>query len=413
MEASKLKYNIDSSFLKLKTYCEKENFKGWDPYDGLNSKLFQSTPLKHWEFARLAWIQAFKLNPINLRTLLLVPKQHNAKGIGLFLSGYCNLYRIAQSGNSSFGSKNEILKKINFLAGLLLEIKTRGYSNACWGYNFDWQNRVFFQPRYTPTVVATSFCGEALFNAYEITKNESHLNCALSSCDFIANDLNKTKIDDEQFIFSYSPLDQSCVYNASLLGAKLLSFGYTYTSDQDWLDLANKATTTIINKQSSDGSWIYGEDRVQNWIDSFHTGFNLECIWKVAKNTNEEVFKDSFNKGLEYYLKNFFLENKIPKYYHNKTYPIDVHAPAQLIVTLASSDLLKTHAELAENVIEWTIDNMQSPSGYFYYQLKRGVSSKISYMRWAQAWMFKAFTDYLKSTLITDSTQLGLSAEKL
>jgi hypothetical protein len=28
-----------NSFKKLKDYCEKENFKGWDPYDGLNSKI--------------------------------------------------------------------------------------------------------------------------------------------------------------------------------------------------------------------------------------------------------------------------------------------------------------------------------------------------------------------------------------
>ena len=48
--------------------------------------------------------------------------------------------------------------------------------------NFDWQNREFYRPKNTPTVVATSFCGEALFKAYEITKNQDYLNCALSSC---------------------------------------------------------------------------------------------------------------------------------------------------------------------------------------------------------------------------------------
>ena len=49
-----------NSFLKLKSYCEKEQYKGWDPYDGLNSKIFQATPFKYWGMARLAWIQAFK-----------------------------------------------------------------------------------------------------------------------------------------------------------------------------------------------------------------------------------------------------------------------------------------------------------------------------------------------------------------
>ena len=32
---------VTESFIKLKNYCEEENFKGWDPYDGLNSRFFQ------------------------------------------------------------------------------------------------------------------------------------------------------------------------------------------------------------------------------------------------------------------------------------------------------------------------------------------------------------------------------------
>lgn len=387
-----------TSFIKLKKYCEYEDFKGWDPYDGLNSSFFQASPLKKWSFARLAWIQAFKRNPINLRSLLLVPKQHNAKGIGLFLEGYCNLYQITESGDTTFGDKKEILKQINYLSDLLIDIKTDGYSGACWGYNFDWQNRVFYQPRYTPTIVATSFCGEALFKAYDITQNKKHLDCALSSCNFIVKDLNRTIIDDHQFIFSYSPLDNSKVYNASLLGAKLLSIGYSHTGNKEWLDLASRATKTIINKQSVDGSWIYGEHKVQTWIDSFHTGFNLECIWKVSKYTGDDSFLVSFEKGLDYYLKNFFLNNKVPKYFHNRTYPLDIHSPAQLIITLSQTNNLGKHKNLTESVLKWTIDNMQGSKGYFFYQLKKGVSSKIPYMRWAQAWIFKAFTEYIKFT---------------
>ena len=33
------------SLNKLIVYCEKEKYKGYDPYDGLNSKLFQSLPV--------------------------------------------------------------------------------------------------------------------------------------------------------------------------------------------------------------------------------------------------------------------------------------------------------------------------------------------------------------------------------
>ena len=73
MEENKLQYRVNASFKKLKDYCEAENYKGWDPYDGLNSKLFQATPLKKSGFARLLWIQIFKRNPVNLRRLFFVP----------------------------------------------------------------------------------------------------------------------------------------------------------------------------------------------------------------------------------------------------------------------------------------------------------------------------------------------------
>ena len=68
---------------RLKSYCEAEQFKGWDPYDGLNSKVFQALPfLKDSALCRLAVIQGFKRSPVNLRRIAMVPKEHNAKGIG-------------------------------------------------------------------------------------------------------------------------------------------------------------------------------------------------------------------------------------------------------------------------------------------------------------------------------------------
>ena len=135
---------IKSSLLKLKIYCEKEQYKGWDPYDGLNSKIFRALPLKHWDFARLAWIQVFKRSPVNFRKLFLVPKQHNSKGVALFLLGYCRLYESAVKGKTDFGTVEELLEMIKYTAQLLLDLKVDGFSGACWGYNFDWQARRLF-----------------------------------------------------------------------------------------------------------------------------------------------------------------------------------------------------------------------------------------------------------------------------
>lgn len=107
-----MKTEILDSFVKLKEYCEKEGYKGWDPYDGLNSKVFQALPfLKHSAICRLVMIQGFKRFPFNLRRLAMVPKEYNAKGIGLFLSGYCNLYQAVSNHpewSDRIGSKEKI-----------------------------------------------------------------------------------------------------------------------------------------------------------------------------------------------------------------------------------------------------------------------------------------------------------------
>ena len=217
----------------LKSYCESEQFKGWDPYDGLNSKVFQALPfLKDSALCRLAVIQGFKRSPVNFRKLAMVPKEHNAKGIGLFLQGYCNLYKAVSTNPDlaeSLGSEKEMMARVEELADLLISMQSKGYSGACWGYNFDWQaRRLFLFPKHTPTVVATCFCATALMDAYEITGKQDYLDVALSSAEFVLNDLHRTPLNGG-FLFSYCPLQgNDTVFNASLLGSKLLACCYHY-----------------------------------------------------------------------------------------------------------------------------------------------------------------------------------------
>ena len=385
------------SFLKLKTYCETEQYKGWDPYDGLNSKVFNVLPFKKWGLARLVWIQGFKRSPVNFRKILMVPKQHNSKGLALFLSGYCNLHAIAESGNSTFGEVSAIEQKIKSLAELLIERQNTMYSGACWGYNFDWQARLsFLFPRETPTVVATSFCVDALLQAYKITGEKVYLNTAISSAKFVVNDLNRSELKNG-FLFSYSPLNgNNTVINASLLGAKVLCQVYQFTKEEKLKDLAFKTIRACCDLQTKEGSWVYGLLPVQSWIDSFHTGYNLDAIQAYQDITNDSTFNTNLELGLSYYLNTFFMEDGTPKYYHNQTYPIDIHCPGQLFVTLSKTKSFIEYENLAKNVLKWTLENMQDPKGYFYYQLKKGVSSKISYMRWSNAFMFNAMSHYLK-----------------
>lgn len=396
---------IYDSLYRLKKYCEKEQFMGWDPYDGLNSKLFHAIPfLDKIPFCRLVMIQTFKRNPFNLRRLALIPKQHNAKGIGLFLQGYCNLYKAVQKDIKLvqlFGSTQEITAQIHELADLLIEMRSVGdYHGACWGYNFDWQARLYFLfPKHTPTVVATNFCATALMEAYEITKEQKYLDNALSSARFVIEDLHRAK-QQEGFLFSYSPLPgNDTVYNASLLGSRLLSFCYKYTGDEEYKRLAKESIIACCKGQQESGAWVYGLMPFQNWVDSFHTGYNLDALIAYQENTGDKSFNHYIEKGFDYYIHHHFDEKNEPKYYDTKKYPIDIHCPGQLFVTLSRLHKFSEYKKLAYDVLRWTVENMQDKKGYFYYQLKKGISSKISYMRWSNAFMFCALSYYLLSEI--------------
>jgi len=381
-------YNkAESSFNRLKSWCEKEGFKGYDPYDGLNSKFFRALPfLSENRVSRLVWIQLFKRSPINLRPLLGVNKDYNPKGLGLFLTGYCTLNKL------HFCQKESEIQ--TFLINKLISLISHGYSGACWGYNFDWQAKAFFQPKYTPTVVATSFISNAFLDVYEANGDKSYLDIARSSCDFILKDLNRTYDEKGNFAFSYSPLDSSVVYNATLLGSRLLARVYSFTREENLIIEAKKSVAYCCDRQYSNGSWSYGKAKYHQWIDSFHTGYNLEAINDYMMLSGDISFEQNLNKGFEFYIATFFTERGISKYYSNSVYPIDIHSIAQLVSTLSRLGKFHEYIELINKVLVWTIDNMQSEKGYFFYQHKRFFNSRIPYMRWAQAWMFYAYSLY-------------------
>lgn len=380
---------IKSTTLKLVNYIENESYKGWDPYDGLNSKFFRKLNFNRFSFFRLAWIQLFKRNPVNLRNLFLISKGYNSKGLGLMISGYSKLLLARKEKPELLEEIDELENKINNLCEILITMKSKGYSGACWGYNFDWQARggLFFKAN-TPTVVATTYAAYGLFDAYEATGVKKYLDVALDSVNFVLKDLKRDYRSSGSFLFSYSVgFGNNTVYNASLLGSKLLAKAFSYNNNNKLLEVAKGSVDAAIEAQLEDGSWVYGELKIQSWKDSYHTGFNLESLNEYYKFSKDEDVIPVIKKGFNYYINNFFTDSGIPKYYHNNIYPIDIHSPAQLIVTLVNLEKFIENRILANKVITWTIKNMYDEKGYFYYQKKKYFKSKIPYMRWSQAWM--------------------------
>ena len=390
-------------------WAEERDFRGSDPYDGLNSRLLNPL-LKHSRFLRLATIQAVKRSPLNLRPMLMVPESSNPKGLALFLSGLG--YRQATAKEASKDENKETIAKLEQMI-LSLASKTDGtpafsenrairtniteeeVNNAktfAWGYNFPWQSRAFLQPAWYPTVVCSSFILDALYDS----NSRFYPAVARSLARFTDETLNVYK-DDSGICFSYSPRDNTRVYNASLFAAKILARAAQFTEATEqqnkYKELAVKACNYVKNKQREDGSWIYGEADHWQWVDNLHTGFVLETMQSISEALQTKDYDSTIAKGLDYYRTNLFKQDGTAKYYNNNTYPLDPHSFAQGAITLAKLH----HKEQAKAVLNKAIEELwNEKKNGFIFQKQKNHAIKQIHFRWSQAWMFKALS-YINS----------------
>jgi hypothetical protein len=371
---------------QLLGYCRRNQWAGWDPYDGLNSPLFR-LPLLQNRLCRLAFIQFCKRSPLNFRPLFRVPRQKNPKGLALFSSALLGLHRL---GLAEGGETKQVLAE-------LISASSSGWKFTCWGYNFDWQTRTYLVPRFTPNIICTTFAGNALLDAYEALGAEAYLTHARSAGQFLLETLNRTP-GPAGFCLSYTPLDRSQIHNASLLGAAFLARLYRLTQNESLVSPALQAARFSVERQRKDGAWPYGEGPNQAWIDSFHTGYNLVALETLRENLPEATWiTPSLRNGLDFFLARFFTPEGIVNYYHDRTYPIDIHALAQAVVTLVR---LRHYAPdalaLAGRVCKWTLAHMRTPCGVFIFQRHLFYKNPVAYMRWGQAWMLLAMVSLLE-----------------
>jgi hypothetical protein len=114
------------------------------------------------------------------------------------------------------------------------------------------------------------------------------------------------------------------------------------------------------------------------------------------ESTGDKAYKDKFEKGLTFFTNYFFEPNGRPKYYHNRTYPVDVQCASQAIETLSNlNEYDDTALDLALAVAKWTIDKMQDETGYFYYRQYPYRKEKTPMMHWGQATTYKAMAHLL------------------
>ncbi len=369
----------------LLEYCQSRDWAGYDPYDALNSRIFQALGLERFRWAGLCVTQAVKRSPINLRPLLSVPPAHNPKGIALFISALLNLRK------HGFGQFEDELPD---LLGKLRKLRSPDVPFWCWGYHFPWQSRAALFPRWIPNVICTTFAGNALLDAFEEFGDREYLEMAVSAADFILAKLYHEQNDGIACI-SYMPLARSRVHNANLLGAAFLCRIAKISQNDHYSAPALKCVRYSVGKQHPDGSWDYGDsdNPPQRWKDNFHTGYNLCALDAISRYAETTEFHAQTQLGYQFYKDHFFRHDGAPKYFDSRDHPFDIHSVAQSLITFATfRHLDPANSQLSAQVLNWGIKNLWSGKGYFYFQQHRFYTNRTPFMRWSQAWMLLALS---------------------
>jgi hypothetical protein len=317
-----------------------------------------------------------------------VPPSRNPKALGLCLSAYCDLARLGY----------DVAAEAAWLKHELILLRSPQEAEYCWGYNFDYVSlRGSRLKAFSPNCIASYFCGLAMLEMGEVFEDVEARQIGDSVAHFVATRLNRSFEDEHAVCFSYTPADTTIIYNSSALAGALFARIGASSANAEYLSLARKAMTFLVNAQLPTGAWHYGQRRRQRWIDSFHSSYNVCALLDYQQATGDHAFERSMLLGHRYYQATFFTPEGAPGYFHDQTYPIDIHACAQAILHFVALSAVDTAAmDRAARILDWTMRNMAAGDGSFYYQRHRLWTNRTPYMRWGQAWMLRSLAGFAR-----------------
>jgi polysaccharide biosynthesis protein VpsJ len=365
------------ALIRIRSWGEARDWKGYDPYDALNSPFAPYLTLGT-RIGRRVLTQGVKLSPLNLRPALRIAPAWNAKAIALVASGYARLW--AASGDES--ARDQARRWLGWLVA-----NSTADVGLGWGYHFDVQTRFFAYRRGTPNIIATSFASHALLDGRELLGDEEWGEAASRASDFLVGTLLQD--DGARTYFRYLPAERELVHNANVLGCSVLARTAAVTGRNELREIAAAALQPSLAAQRPDGAWPYAEGEGHGWVDNFHTGYVLEGL--AACEPVVGGIRESLERGLDYWERELFLADGTPKYFAGQALPEESHNYAQAIETwLAVSAWRPGAVASASRAATQLVERMLVADGHVAFQKRRLWTSKVPFVRWTTAPAFRA-----------------------
>lgn len=366
--------DLEEAVSRIRRWGEVREWRGYDPYDALNSP-FAGTLTLGTVLGRRLLTQAVKLSPVNPRPLLRIHPEWNAKALALVASAYA---RLAAADDADALARREALRWLDRVAACQV--------NGAWGYHFPVQTRIFRYARGTPNAIATSFAAHALLEGASLLGEERHVLGARKAALFACRQLYA--VGPHGPFFRYLPGEEELVHNANVLVASFVRRAAVHEGDDGLAERAAAAVATTVAAQRRDGSWPYAEQAGHDWVDNFHTAYVLEAL---ASFTDDGAVASALERGLDFWQRELFLPDGTPRYDARRTLPDDAHSYSAAIETW----LAVGERSRAERMAGLLVERMLDPRGFVHFQRRRLWTSRVPYIRWTTAPAFRALAGVL------------------
>jgi len=369
-------------------YARERSYCGWDYGDGMSSRVLQAVPFEN-KWLNIAVQELAKRPPINLRPLLLVEQRRNYKGTALFTMANLNAAHL-DIGPTDVDYAGEA----HALAEWLVENESVGYPGFCGGHNHQIQLLSGRGHPNDPDVVSTSYAVKALLATEEL--DDSFPSVAKTAANVLEETLDYRSVDDGAIInYHLNHSDDSTTINANALGARLLTDLYARFGREADRQKAESILNYVASRQTDPGGWYYRDPPSDSHLsmDNHHNAFVIESFLRYREVCDSSAFEDVLDLALDFYRNQLFSSDGAPNFDEENAYPRDIHAAANgiLIFTYAGDH------EFAARIIDWTVENLSPGNGTFYFRKQRFYTKRHVLMRWCQAWMAFALSEFLTS----------------
>jgi hypothetical protein len=293
---------------------------------------------------------------------------------------------------------SDLEKAIHYLE-VLKQTRSKGFSEYCWGYPFDWVTRNGTIKEGTPLITTLPYIFEAFLQVYQLEPRNEWKEILDSMVRHALTDIKDFPFSKTANTCSYTPHDRGGVINAAAYRAFMLTSASRFFKNDEYWKVAERNLNFVLENQNADGSWFYAADGVRDFVDHFHTCFVMKALAKVHSLTGHQRCLEALSKGTNYYIHNLFDAEGLPKPFakapRQTVYRRELYDCAECInLCLLLRDRFPQLDQPLQKTVHEIITRWHKTDGSFRSRQLYFGFDNVPMHRWGQSQIFRSLAFY-------------------